>query len=129
MWLEKFLSTMARHFPSKRLSPDTLAQLNPDKIYVENVRSLLDVSYSGALDILEDGLKQGWLQSGVEVRCPDGSVAASAETEDKLPETVTCSQWERGHPEEVELPTSSLSKVKFYRLNDRPTSIAVGQAT
>jgi len=129
MWLEKFLSTMARYFPSKRLSRDAISQLNPDKIYVENVRSLLDVSYSSAVEILEDGLKQGWLRCGVEVRCPDGSVAASADTEDGLPQTVTCTQEEGGHPEEVELPTNSLSKVKFYRLNDRPTSIAVGQGT
>ena len=129
MWLEKFLSTMARYLPSKPLSRDVLSQLNPDKIYVENVRSLLDVPYSSAVEILEDGLKQGWLRSGVEVRCPDGSVAASADTEDGLPQTVTCIQEEDGHPEEVELPTNSLSKVRFYRLNDRPASIAIGQGT
>lgn len=129
MWLEKFLSTMARHLPSKRLSPDALSQLNPDKIYVENVRSLLDVSYSSAVEILEDGLKQGWLRSAVEVRCPDGTVAASADTETDLPQTVNCYAEEDGHPGEVELPTDSLSKVRFYKLNDRPTSIAVGQAT
>lgn len=129
MWLEKFLSTMARRLPTKRLSPDALSQLNPDKIYVENVRSLLDVSYSNAVEILEDGLKQGWLRSGVEVRCPDGSVAASADVETDLPATVNCYTEEDGHPGEVELPTASLSKVRFYTLNDRPTSIAVGQTT
>jgi hypothetical protein len=125
MWFEKFLSTMAKRFPAKQLSRDALAQLNPEKIYIENVRSLLDVSYSNAVEILEDGIRQGWLSSGVEVRCPDGSVAAIAGSEDELPQTVTCSQEEDGHPEEVELPTRSLSKVKFYRLNDRATSIAV----
>ena len=96
---------------------------------MENVRSLLDVSYSNAVEILEDGLKRGWLRSGVEVLCPDGFVAASAETENELPATVTCTAEEDGHPTEVELSTNALKKVKFYRLNDRPTSIAVGQAT
>jgi hypothetical protein len=127
MWLEKLLNSMARRFPGKPLSREALSRLNPDKIYVENVRSLLDVSHSSAVEILEDGLKQGWLRSGVEVMCPDGTVAASAETIEKLPRTVNCTQIEAGHPEEVQLPTNTLSVVKFYKLNDRPTSIAVGQ--
>jgi hypothetical protein len=129
MWLERFLNTIARRLPGKKMSKDALAQLNPDRIYVENVRSLLDVSNSNAVAILEEGLKQGWLLSGVEVTCPDGSVAAIAETEDMLPETVFCTQEEGGHPEEVELSTHLLKKRKFYRLNDRATPIAVGQAT
>jgi hypothetical protein len=129
MLLERFLNTIAKRFPTKRLSPDALSQLNPDKIYVENVRSLLDVSYSNAVEILEDGLKRGWLLSGVEVLCPDGYVAASAETENELPATVTCPAEEDGHPTEVEFSTNALKKVKFYRLNDRAASIAVGQAT
>jgi hypothetical protein len=129
MFLEKFLNAMARHLPSKGLSTDALSKLNPDKIYVENVRSLLGVSHSNAVEILEDGLKQGLLRRGVEVMCPDGAVAASAETENELPQTVTCWTEEDGHPEEVQLSTDSLRKVRFYKLNDRPTSIAVGQAT
>jgi hypothetical protein len=129
MWLEKFLNTIAKRFPVKRLSAEALSQLNPDKIYVENVRSLLDVSYSNAVEILEDGLKQGLLRSGVEVLCPDGYVAASAETESGLPATVTCPGEEDGYPTETELSTNTLRKKKFYKLNDRPTSIAVGQGT
>jgi hypothetical protein len=129
MWLEKFLNTIAKRFPAKKLSREALSELNPDKIYVENVRSLLDVSHSNAVEILEDGLKRGLLRSGVEVLCPDGYVAHVAETENELPTTVTCTTEEDGHPTEVELPTSELKKVKFYKLNDRPASIAVGQAT
>jgi hypothetical protein len=128
MLFEKFLNIMARHLPSKQLSADALSQLNPDKIYVENVRSLLDVSHSNAVEILEDGLRQGLLRSGIEVRCPDGSVAATAEVESELPPTVFCTGEEDGHPTEIELPTHSLQRVKFYRLNDRESSIAVGQA-
>lgn len=127
MLFEKFLNIMARHLPGKRLSAEALFQLNPDKIYVENVRSLLDVSHSNALEILEDGLKQGLLRSGIEVRCPDGSVAATAEVESGLPITVFCTGDEDGHPTEIEIATDSLQKVKFYRLNDRRSSIAVGQ--
>jgi hypothetical protein len=127
--LLRFLDTMAKRFPAKAVSREALEQLNPDKIYVENVRSLLNISHSNAVQILDDGLNQGWLLSGIEVRCPDGSVAAIADSEDSLPQTVFCTQEEGGHPEEVELPTQSLQKVKFYRLNDRATSIAVGQAT
>jgi hypothetical protein len=126
MWFEKFLNTIARRFPSKRLPPEVLAKLNPDKIYVENVRSLLDVSYSSAVEILEEGLRKGWLLSGFEVRCPDGTVAAIAETERELPPVVTCTGEEDGHPTEIEIPTNSLKTEKFYRLNDSAT-FAIGQ--
>jgi hypothetical protein len=53
----------------------------------------------------------------VEVVCPDGSIAASAESEASLPPNVTCWKEEQGDLEPVEMATASLSKSVFYRLN------------
>src|SRR5271165_5495058 len=121
----KFLKVISSIVPEKGVSlaeADVLSRLNPDKIYVENVRSLLNVSHGSAQRILETGVRQGVFVRRVEVQCPDGSVAASAETEAGLPRMVHCWEEEDGFPKEVEIPVENLAKTTFYRLNDRETS-------
>ena len=124
-----FLQTISRLLPAASIAGKEalIAELNPDKIYIENVRSILNVSYDSAKQICETAVRQGAFRRVVEVVCPDGAVAASADTEDKLPRTVHCWVDESGHTEEVELPTASLKKTVFYRLNDSSNSIPYGQ--
>lgn len=100
---------------------DLLSQLDPDKIYVENVRSVLDVSHRTAQAICETATRRGLFKRQVEVMCPDGSVAAIAEAEDALPETVRCVVEQDGQPEEEEISTSTLHKSIFYKLNETST--------
>jgi hypothetical protein len=127
--LDKLLRTISRLIPHRALSgkETMLAELNPEKIYIENVRSILDVSYDAAKRICETAVRQGEFRRGVEVMCPNGAVAASADTEDELPQTVHCWTEDDGHPEEVELQTASLRKIIFYRLNDRRDPIPYGR--
>ena len=91
-----------------------LARLNPEKIYVENVRSVLDISAWRAKQICETAVRQGVFEKRIEVLCPDGVVATSAPSEEQLPPKVIC--WE--NYEEVEVPTQQLRKNVFYRLVD-----------
>lgn len=123
MWLEKFLDLISKVIPTDTTSElrAELSRLNPDKIYVENVRSLLHVSARTALDVLETAVRQGVLRKGIEVRCPDGAVAVAVDSGQSLPEQVHCWQDE----EEIEIPTSELSKVTFYRLNDERAAAVV----
>jgi hypothetical protein len=102
-----------------------LSQLNPDKIYLENVRSILHVSATAASEVLEAAVRQGLLRRGVEVRCPDGYVAATADNGQELPETVNCWHEEDGRTQRVPLPTSELKKVTFYKLNDKSRAAVV----
>jgi hypothetical protein len=104
-----------------------LSSLDPEKIYIENVRSILGVSYSSAMRICETAVRQGLFKRFVEVKCPDGAVAASANTEAELPKTVRCWTETDGHLEEVEFSTESLAKATFYRLNEQSDSIPYGQ--
>jgi hypothetical protein len=94
-----------------------LSALNPEKFYIENVRSIMDISYANAFQICETAVRQGLFLRGVEVKCPDGAVAASANSEAELPEIVRCWHLEGGHYEAEELPTRDLQKSTFYRLN------------
>lgn len=132
MSLASFLRTIA-----SALTPDAfagvniqaLAKLDPNKIYLENVRSVLGVSSKRALAICEAAVSQGAFQKGVEVRCPDGTVAASAGSTGELPRIVTCWTDTGDGFEPVELETESLEKATFYRLRpyaarSRPHSTA-----
>lgn len=127
MWLTKFLDIIGKLLPSNPLSgkEEALARLNPDKIYTENVRSVLGVSHKAALEVCERAVRQGFFRRGVEVMCPDGAVAASADSEATLPPMVRCWMEENGNFEEVELPTNTLRKVTFYRLDDQAAAAVI----
>jgi hypothetical protein len=117
---EKFLKRISRVFPEHFMlgNLEELTKVDPDRIYVENVRSVLGVSYKLARRLCETAVRQGAFQRNVEVVCPSGAVAASAPSEDQLPETVRCFTDEDGFAEEIELPTKELQKTVFYRLVD-----------
>jgi hypothetical protein len=121
---KKFFRTISNLIPGDPLTgkEESLSRLNPNKIYVENVRSLLDVSHQRAVSFCEIAVRQGWFSRHVEVLCPDGSVVTSAINETELPKTVRCWKEENGNLEEVELDTDSLQKVTFYRLSDDATT-------
>src|SRR5947209_7682408 len=93
-----FWNVISRAVPGGPLSgrEAELARLDPDKIYIENVRSVLGVSTPTAERICETAVRQGLLRKMIEVICPDGSIAASAEDELRLPQMVTCWREERG---------------------------------
>ena len=114
-----FWNAISKIVPGNPLSgrEAELARLNPDKIYLENVRSVLGVSSPVAQRICETAVRRGLLQKRVEVVCPDGSIAASGDSEANLPPTVTFWKEDQGDLEPVEMATASLQKAVFYRLN------------
>jgi hypothetical protein len=116
--LTKFLDTISSVVPGDPFAgrEEAIARINPDKIYLENVRSALGVSSGRAQQILDSAVRQGVFQKFVEVVCPDGVAAASASTESELPEMVHCWKDEDGNLAEVDIPTNTLPKVVFYRL-------------
>ena len=118
----RFLETISSMFPSGLTGKKTkqLLALNPNKIYVENVRSILGVSHGEAVRILETAVRQGAFKKLVEIQCPDGTVVASAEKEEDLPHTVHCwKEDDEGNLEEGYLDSQSLRKNTFYRVNER----------
>jgi hypothetical protein len=120
---DRFLNTISVLSPSLLSDKNALllTTIDPHKIYVENVRSVLGVSYAEALRILETAVRQQVFEKRVEVLCPDGTVAASASKEEELPQNVCCWTEEDGVPEKESFPTASLKKVTWYRLNEHST--------
>jgi len=127
--LEKLFQIISKIVPAELSERELtlLERLNPDKFYVENVRSILGVSQRSAEKICETAVRQGVFQKRVEVKCPDGAVAASADSEENLPQTVRCFREEDGHFEIDILPTADLQKTTFYRLNDKTDSAPYGK--
>lgn len=125
MWFEKFLNAIrdVLHLdPLSGINQEALSKLNPKKIYVENVRSILGISHKHAESLCEAAVRRGVFARGVEVFSPDGTVVTSADRESGLPDIVTCRIDEGGNYEEREIPTKSLDKITFYRLDDSTTS-------
>jgi hypothetical protein len=119
MLFERFFRTISSVVPPNVfLNMDALAELDPEKIYVENVRSVLRVPSALAVRLCELAVRQGVFTRFVAVECPDGSEGAVAERESDLPLSVTCHREEDGFIHDVELPTAQLRKVIFYRLAD-----------
>lgn len=119
--LKRLFQIISKAVPGPDLSrqeAELIARLNPDKFYVENVRSILGISSATATRICETAVRQGLFERRIEVRCPDGAVAASADSEAHLPERVRCWTREEGHLHPADLSTRDLEKTTFYRLND-----------
>ncbi len=120
MLFQRFFETISDLLPDRLLlgNPEALSKLNPNKIYPENVRSILGVSSTSAKRICDTAVRQGVFRKYVEVLSPEGEAAATAEREESLPDTVHFWTERNGNYEEVYLPTRDLPKVIFYRLSD-----------
>lgn len=125
MWLKKLFNIINSSIRQKTLSAEeetALLNLNPDRFYIENVRSLLGISHTEAIRVCETAVRQGVFKRGIEILAPDGSVVASAESEADLPRRVQFWMDEGGHHEEAEADAATLQKQSFYRLIDEPVS-------
>jgi len=127
--LRKFLDIISKFVQVDPLSDKEaalLAKLNPDRIYLENVRTLLNVSPQTARRICETAVRQGLFTRKIGVLCPDKNIGATAQTEDQLPATVHCTIEREGQFEEEDIPTEQLDKITFYQLNDDTASLIYG---
>lgn len=84
------------------------------KIYVENLRSFLDLNTSEAKEILEIAVKQGILKKATQFCCETGGVLYSTETPNLLPKTLECWHLEGGDYVPKLHSASSLSQRQFY---------------
>lgn len=119
MWFEKFLDTISRHFPFDPLAGigDKISALNPDRIYIENVRSILGISHTSAARICETAVRQGAFDRRIELLGPDNAVVLSVGKPQDIPPFVKVWIEETDGIEEVELPTDQLKQRTFYRLH------------
>lgn len=121
MWFEGFFDTISRWIGpgrQQRFDLAELSKLDPSRFYVENVRALLNTSTEAAREICEAAVRRGTFVRGIDILCPDGSVAASADTEDGLPPAVDCvvEDLDSGFARVVAMPSANLARDVYYRL-------------
>lgn len=113
MWLsgawQRFRELLPSGIPASAVAQ--LAALNPDRIYLENVRSILGVSSARAKNVCDTAVRRGVFTKRFQVICPDGSVAVTAERESDLPPLVRC--WHDEEDFEM-VPTRSLQRLEVY---------------
>lgn len=117
MWSKKFSNIINKIFPQRRSSElyGELSKINPEKFYLENVRSLLGISYDKAEAICNEAVQEGVFLQCFEILCPDGSVAKSVENLNDIPETVECWEDHNGDYEPAEYRTDRLARNPYYR--------------
>ncbi len=104
---DRFLATPARL--------RAFSSLRPQRIYVENVRSLLGTNSWIAKQICETAVRQGIFIKRVQVLCPDGSVAITVDDVEDIPATVNCRKEVDGETEDTIEPTDRLDRLEFYQ--------------
>jgi len=120
MWLEKFFQIIDKsfigRFIDKRL--DVICATNPDRIYVENIRSFYNLNTSTAKTLCEMAVKENLFKKRIGVECPDcGKLITHYNSEKEIPEKIVCDNCLMLENDKHEFKKSEISKIEFYQLN------------
>lgn len=110
---KRFSNIISEHFIATPKRLKTLSLIDPQRIYVENVRALLGTTTWIAKQICETAARRGVFVKRVQLLCPDGG-AYTVEDATKIPETIPCRREVDGEIEEYPERTDRLDRLEFY---------------
>lgn len=91
-------------------------QLKSGNIYVENIRSRMDVPYRIAKEKCDEAVTKGILMHKIGLICPnDNRILASYDNPQQIPATLTCDICE-AEEKTHEFDTEYLKRINFYLL-------------
>jgi hypothetical protein len=99
----------------------TIKKLDPSRIYVENVRSIYNISSVRARVLCEMAVRDNVFQRKIGLICPNsdcGRIIAQYDSYDDIPATVTCELCEMDDTKESIFDTADLEKIEFYQLKN-----------
>ena len=92
----------------------------PNTIYVENVRSLLNITQTQAKNLLQEGVNSGDFEERIGYICPNQGcfdrIIASFEVHESTPGTINCSMCEAEDNEKSVYNTTDLKGITFYKV-------------
>jgi hypothetical protein len=118
-WFTSFLKKMADIAPARDLPVAALRRLNPDRIDIENIRSILGSSTQRAKLVCDTAVRRGIFLRRISVICPDDSVAWTGDYGTNPPETVRCWRESEYGPEPMTMKTSELARKEYFVLSER----------
>jgi hypothetical protein len=121
MLLQRFLNliddTAIGRFVARK--EELIDQLDPDRIYIENVRSFFGLPFSAARLLCEQAVRERLFLRRLGVLCPTcNRILLVVSSPDEIPKTVRCELCEMGDREPHEFDRSDLRTIEFYKLND-----------
>ena len=103
---------------------NTIKEINPQKIYVENVRSLFKVPRTVAKLMCEMAVVDKLFIKKIGILCPNcKSIIGVYDKSQEIPSEITCSICELDEHESFHFHSSELEKIEFYQLNKENENI------
>jgi hypothetical protein len=121
MLFQRFLNliddTVVGKFVARK--EELIEQLDPDRIYVENVRSFFGIPSAAARFLCGLAVRDGVFVPWLGLMCPNCErIVLSARSEDEIPSKLLCEVCEMNGCERYEFDRSELKTIVFYKLND-----------
>jgi len=121
MLLQKFLN-LIDETPIGRVvakKEELIDQLDPERIYVENVRSFFGISFSFARLLCEMAVRERLFLRRYGVMCPYcDRIILSVTSEKEIPDTLTCSVCELNERARYEYRRDECAVFPYYKLNE-----------
>ena len=121
MLLQRFLN-LIDETPIGRVvakKEELIDQLDPERIYDENVRSFFGISYSLARLLCEMAVREGLFLRRYGVMCPVcDRILESVPSEEQIPEHLICKVCEINERDRYEYSRKECAIIPFYKLND-----------
>ena len=98
-------------------SEEAIKNLDPDRIYVENVRAILKTNTRFARWICYVAVKMGYFEKKVSIECKNSScerVIGSYDSIEAIPEIIICESCEDDNLENFKWNPGSIKPVVFY---------------
>ena len=95
-----------------------LGNIDPDHIYVENIRAFFNIPKKFAKFLCEMAVKERSFTKYYGIECPQcGRMLLSVKEKSDLPEIIECEVCQHLEREKYTFNTSDLDIVEFYKLN------------
>lgn len=121
MWLKKFFQIIDKtpigKFVDKKI--ELIESTDPDRIYVENIRSFFNLSTPIAKLLCEMAVKDKLFKKKVGVECPNcGRLIHSYNSNKEIPTRIKCDTCELLEKENYVFSEEKIRKVTFYKLSN-----------
>lgn len=121
MSLMKFFQIIDNSFIGKYIDKrlDLIASTDPERIYVENIRSFYNISTPVAKIFCEMATKESFFEKYFAVQCPNDScerIIVDFKTKQDIPDTVECEQCHLLEKDKYEFKKTELNIIEFYKL-------------